>query len=133
MKKNNLEFNNTKIAFNYKSNFDLKRAYFLFKLLSLGYISKLGRKLLKTLVWMNFPIDSLIKKTVYAQFCGGTWKDKIQTSKLFESLNNRKEISFDDYQNLHKSKNIPPLSNHSVRFSHTDKTVNSKGYRRYKI
>ena len=72
MKKNNLEFNNTKIAFNYKSNFDLKRAYFLFKLLSLGYISKFGRKLLKTLVWMNFPIDSLIKKTVYAQFCGGT-------------------------------------------------------------
>ena len=72
MKKNNLEFNNTKIAFNYKSNFDLKRAYFLFKLLSLGYISKFGRKLLKTLVWMNFPIDSLVKKTVYAQFCGGT-------------------------------------------------------------
>ena len=59
--------------------------------------------------------------------------DKIQTSKLFESLNNRKEISFEDYQDLHKSKNIPPLSNHSVRFSHTDKTVNSKGYRRYKI
>tara|TARA_B100001248_G_scaffold19531_1_gene12926 strand:- start:166 stop:1227 length:1062 start_codon:yes stop_codon:yes gene_type:complete len=61
------------------------------------------------------------------------WKDKIQTSKLFESLNNRKEISFEDYQNLHRSKNIPPLSNHSVRFSHTDKTDNSKGYRRYKI
>ena len=62
-----------------------------------------------------------------------SWKDKIQTSKLFESLNKRKEISFEDYQNLHKSKNIPPLSNHSVRFSHTDETVNSKGYRRYKI
>ena len=61
------------------------------------------------------------------------WKDKIQTSKLFESLNNRQEISFDDYQNLHKSKNIPPLSNHSVRFSHTGKTINSKGYRRYKF
>ena len=72
MKKNNLEFNNTKIAFNYRSNFDLKRAYFLFKLLSLGYMSRFGRKLLKTLVWMNFPIDSIIKKTVYAQFCGGT-------------------------------------------------------------
>ena len=62
-----------------------------------------------------------------------SWKDKIQTSKLFESLNKRKEISFEDYQNLHKSKNIPPLSNHSIRFSHTDETVNSKGYRRYKI
>ena len=61
------------------------------------------------------------------------WKDKIQTSKLFDSLKNRKEISFENYQDLHKSKSIPPLSNNSVRFSHTDETVNSKGYRRYKI
>ena len=73
------------------------------------------------------------KAKIFQGIIQENWKDKIQTSKLFESLNNRKEISFDDYQNLHKSKNIPPLSNHSVRFSHTDKTVNSKGYRRYKI
>ena len=61
------------------------------------------------------------------------WKDKIKSSKLFETLKKRKEISFDQYQNLHKSKKMSPLSNHSVRFSHTDKEVNSKGYRRYKI
>ena len=61
------------------------------------------------------------------------WKEKIKTSKLFESLNKRKEISFDEYQDLHKSKNISPLSNNSVRFSHTDDSINSKGYRRYKI
>ena len=73
------------------------------------------------------------KAKIFQGIIQENWKDKIQKSKLFESLNNRKEISFEDYQNLHKSKNIPPLSNHSVRFSHTDKTVNSKGYRRYKI
>ena len=73
------------------------------------------------------------KAKIFQGIIQENWKDKIQTSKLFESLNNRKEISFEDYQNLHKSKNISPLSNHSVRFSHTDKTVNSKGYRRYKI
>ena len=61
------------------------------------------------------------------------WKEKIKTSKLFESLNKRKEISFDEYQDLHKSKKISPLSNHSIRFSHTDDSTNSKGYRRYKI
>ena len=36
------------------------------------------------------------------------WKEKIKTSKLFESLNKRKEISFDEYQDLHKSKKISP-------------------------
>ena len=61
------------------------------------------------------------------------WKEKIKTSKLFKTLNKRKEISFNEYQDLHKSKKISPLSNHSIRFSHTDDSINSKGYRRYKI
>ena len=59
--------------------------------------------------------------------------NKSESIKLFESLNKRKEISFDEYQDLHKSKKISPLSNHSIRFSHTDDSINSKGYRRYKI
>ena len=66
-----MEFNNTEIAFSYKSNYELERAYYLFKLLSLGLISKLGRKLLKTLIKINFPLDLLVLKTIYAQFCGG--------------------------------------------------------------
>ena len=66
-----MEFNNTQIAFSHKSDYELKRAYYLFKLLSLGSISKIGRKALKLLVKLNFPIDSLILKTIYAQFCGG--------------------------------------------------------------
>ena len=61
------------------------------------------------------------------------WKNKIKNSKLFESLRKRKEISFEEYQNLHKSKKISPLSNQSVRFSHVDSSTNSKGYRRYKV
>ena len=95
MKKNNLEFNNTKIAFSYRSNFDLKRAYFLFKLLSLGFMSRFGRKLLKTLVWMNFPIDSIIKKTVYAQFCGGT--DILDCVEVIYSLKKSNVYSILDY------------------------------------
>ena len=95
MKKNNLEFNNTKIAFNYKSDLDLKRAYFLFKLLSLGIISRIGRKLLKTLVWMNFPIDFIIKKTIYAQFCGGT--DILDSVGVINNLKKSNVYSILDY------------------------------------
>ena len=90
-----MEFNNTKIAFNYKSDFDLKRAYFLFKLLSLGVISKIGRKFLKTLVMLNLPIDSLIKKTIYAQFCGGT--DIFDCVQVIENLKKSNVYSILDY------------------------------------
>ena len=90
-----MEFNNTKIAFNYKSDFDLKRAYFLFKLLSLGVISKMGRKFLKTLVMLNLPIDSLIKKTIYAQFCGGT--DIFDCVQVIENLKKSNVYSILDY------------------------------------
>jgi len=90
-----LEFNNTKIAFNYKSDFDLKRAYYLFKLLSLGVISKIGRKLLKMLVNMNFPIDYIIRKTIYAQFCGGT--DIYECVGVINNLKNSNVYSILDY------------------------------------
>ena len=108
MKKNNLEFNNTKIAFNYKSDFDLKRAYFLFNLLSLGIISRFGRKLLKILVYVNFPIDFIIKKTIYPQFCGGldildctTVIDKLKKSNVYSILDYSIEgsINENDFEN----------------------------------
>ena len=41
--------------------------------------------------------------------------------------------SFSNYENLHKNKDVSPLSNQNARFSHTDKEINYKGYRRYKI
>jgi len=73
------------------------------------------------------------KAKVFQGTIESNWKVKISNSKLFDYLNERKEISFDDYENLHRCKKIDPLSNSSVRFSHTDKNANSKGYRRYKI
>ena len=95
MKKNNLEFNNTQIAFSHKSDYELKRAYYLFKLLSLGSISKIGRKALKLLVKLNFPIDSLILKTIYAQFCGG--RDIFECEEVILNLKKNGVYSILDY------------------------------------
>ncbi len=81
-----MDFRDTKIAFNHKTNFELNKAYYLFKLLSLGYLSVLGRKLLKMLLKINFPLESLFKNTVYAQFCGGLDIDECNSV-----INNLKE------------------------------------------
>ena len=90
-----MEFNNTEIAFSYKSNYELRRAYYLFKLLSLGFISKIGRKLLKILISINFPLDLLILKTIYAQFCGG--RDIYECEDVIDNLKKNKVYSILDY------------------------------------
>ncbi len=61
------------------------------------------------------------------------WKEKIELVNLFDNLSNRQEISFESYQDLHTNKNIDPLTNHSVRFSHLQDSRNSEGYRKYKL
>ena len=43
------------------------------------------------------------------------------------------DVSFKQYEDLHKSKDISPISNHGVRFSHIDMKCNSQGYRIYRI
>ena len=88
-------FNNTKIAFSYKSNYELERAYYLFKLLSLGLISKLAENFLKTLIKINFPLDLLVLKTIYAQFCGGT--DIYECEYVIDNLKKNKVYSILDY------------------------------------
>ena len=44
---------------------------------------------------MNFPIDSLIKKTVYAQFCGGT--DILDCVEVINNLKKNNVYSILDY------------------------------------
>lgn len=65
-------FNNTKIAFANKSNQHLLKAYYLFKLISIKWLTNLGSVLLRFALFIRFPfILGLIKSTVFKHFCGG--------------------------------------------------------------
>ena len=64
-------FENTEIAFKYKSSNDLSRSYFIFKYLLSGYISIVGRKIIKFFLLLNVPIKWFIKPLIFRQFCGG--------------------------------------------------------------
>lgn len=66
-----VSFNNTEIAFSGKSDSDLARAYFLFKLVSSNQLVKIGKRLTDVSIKLNLPIKSLIKATIFKQFCGG--------------------------------------------------------------
>ncbi|MGM0530656.1 MAG: proline dehydrogenase family protein [Bacteroidota bacterium] len=66
-----IDFENTKIAFQNKTNRDLKRARFLFNTLARPSIVKAGKLLTNLALKTRFPIKWIIKPTVYKQFCGG--------------------------------------------------------------
>ncbi|MGX1024861.1 proline dehydrogenase family protein [Psychroflexus sp. MBR-150] len=79
-------FNNTKRAFILKSEKDLKRSIFIFKLMNIPLLVPLGIFFTKIALKLRLPIEWIIKKTVFEQFCGGTTqKDCLPLIKLMYS------------------------------------------------
>ena len=68
---NNLSFDNTEVAFATKNNHQLRRSYWLFKLMHNNALVNIGIGLTRTALKLNLPIRSLVKATIYPQFCGG--------------------------------------------------------------
>lgn len=66
-----ITFDNTGIAFQSKSNNDLKKSYLLFKTLSHPTLVKVGGTLTRAALKVHFPINWAVKPTIYKQFVGG--------------------------------------------------------------
>ena len=64
-----VNFDNTEIAFNAKSNADLKKARLLFKSFDFPILLSVGPTLAKIAVFIG--LKGLIKNTIFKQFCGG--------------------------------------------------------------
>ena len=64
-------FENTEISFQSKTDRDLKKSIKLFKLLKRNYLVKIGKFLLNIAIFLKIPINSIIKKLFFKQFCGG--------------------------------------------------------------
>ena len=73
-----LDFSNTEIAFRAKNKKDLRRAYWLFKVVSFSWIVRFGKRITPWLIKLHFPITGLIKKTIFKQFCGGETIDECE-------------------------------------------------------
>jgi proline dehydrogenase len=64
-------FQNTEVAFKLKSNLDLKRALWLFRLISFGFIVKIGNRVIPSAIKLGIPMTWIVKPTVFKHFCGG--------------------------------------------------------------
>ncbi len=68
-------FNNTEIAFQLKSDSELERAFFLFKMISHQPLVRIGTAATNFALKANLPVEGLIRSTVFDHFCGGVNED----------------------------------------------------------
>ena len=68
-------FNNTQIAFSLKSDTELDRAYFLFKMIANEPLVRIGTAVTNFAIKANLPVEGLIRATVFDHFCGGVNED----------------------------------------------------------
>lgn len=64
-------FQDTSIVFAEKSTFELKKAYWLFKILSMERIVQITNQILLFAVQYNLPVKWFVKQTAFNHFCGG--------------------------------------------------------------
>jgi len=68
-----IDFTNTEIAFSNKSDKELKRTALLFKTMNMPWLVNIGSSFLLLAMKLRLPfVQSIIRKTIFPQFCGGT-------------------------------------------------------------
>lgn len=69
-------FNDTRQAFVYKTNGELRKAYWLFNMMKYNWLISIGTGfILKAIDW-RLPVKGLLKNTLYSQFVGGETLEK---------------------------------------------------------
>ena len=66
-----INFDNTEVAFRSKSNGELNAAYWLFKIISSNFLTKVGPPITNFFMNIGMPIQGIIKATIFKHFCGG--------------------------------------------------------------
>jgi len=66
-----VSFEDTAIAFKYKSDKELRKANFIFTIVNHPFVSSLATGAVKLGMKLGLPIQGLVRSTVFEHFCGG--------------------------------------------------------------
>ncbi|HET6541735.1 MAG TPA: proline dehydrogenase family protein [Chryseolinea sp.] len=123
----NISFEDTSVAFKYKSNLALRKANFIFALINHPWISAIVIRIVKVALTLRLPVEGIIRNTVFGHFCGGEsieaskttiaqlGKYRVNTILDYSVEGEQSEKGFDStmeevvrtVENAHHSKNIP--------------------------
>jgi proline dehydrogenase len=88
-------FNNTEVAFSLKSDTELDRAYFLFKMIANEPLVRIGTAVTNFALKAHLPVEGLIRATVFDHFCGGV--NEIDCLSVVDKMNTKGVSSVLDY------------------------------------
>jgi proline dehydrogenase len=71
MKNSIVSFDNTEVAFAAKSDADLQRAYWLFRMIGVNFLVRLSPAFFSAAMFLRLPVKGLIRATAFRHFCGG--------------------------------------------------------------
>lgn len=91
-------FDNTQVAFALKTDSQLERAYFLFKMIQIQPLVKIGSAVTNFALKAHLPIEGLIRSTVFDHFCGGVTEEDCMPI----------------IDNMHKNGNVHSVLDYSV-------------------
>jgi proline dehydrogenase len=88
-------FDNTRVAFALKSDTELDRAYFLFKMIDNQPLVRIGTAVTNFALKANLPVTGLIRATVFDHFCGGI--NEVDCLSVVDKLHTKGVSSVLDY------------------------------------
>jgi proline dehydrogenase len=89
------DFHNTEIAFRDQSNYGLRQAYLLFKVMNNRSLVEFSKRLVNFALAIRFPVKGIIKKTIYRHFVGGSSLEDCENT--INRLARRNVLSIMDY------------------------------------
>lgn len=90
-----ISFESTEVAFRIKSDRELRKALFLFRAISSRALVRMGGFFSRLAISIRFPINWIVKPTIYSHFCGGETID--DCLPVIEKLSKYKVQSVLDY------------------------------------
>ena len=122
-----VDFSNTKIAFGGKTDKELKKTAWLFKLMNNPLMVNVGSKLGLLAVKLRLPFSEYaLKETIYSQFVGGT--TLLETQNVIDRLYKNKSYTILDYgaEGKETEEDLNNTLNETIRaidFAHKNQTV----------
>ncbi|AWX46024.1 Proline dehydrogenase 1, mitochondrial [Flagellimonas maritima] len=89
------DFENTAIAFELKTDSQLERAYFLFKMIANEPLVRIGTAVTNFAIKAHLPVEGLIRATVFDHFCGGVNEEDCMS--IIDTLYKKGVCSILDY------------------------------------
>ncbi len=91
-----VDFTDTQVAFSHKSDENLRKTAWLFGLMNRPWLVDIGAKVGLAAIKMRLPfVESVVKNTIFEQFCGGT--TLLNSQKAIYAMKDRGVLSVLDY------------------------------------